>query len=86
MTLSITRDLSDKGVRVCTIEPSLFKTQLLMATLSPEAKASLENMMPFPKKLSDPSEFAQLSRQIVENVMLNGEAIRLNSAIHMTPR
>ena len=86
MTLPIARDLSDKGVRVCTIAPGLFKTPLLMATLSPEAKASLENMVPFPKKLGDPSEFAQLSRQIVENVMLNGETIRLDGAIRMAPR
>ncbi len=86
MTLPIARDLSDKGIRVCTIAPGLFKTPLLMATLSPEAKASLENMVPFPKKLGDASEFAQLSRQIVENVMLNGETIRLDGAIRMAPR
>ena len=86
MTLPIARDPSDKGVRVCTIAPGLFKTPLLMATLSPEAKASLENMAPFPKKLGDPSEFAQLSRQIVQNVMLNGETMRLDGAIRIAPR
>jgi hypothetical protein len=36
--------------------------------------------------LGRPSEYAQMVRQIFENVMLNGETIRLDGAIRMAPR
>jgi hypothetical protein len=43
-------------------------------------------MMPFPKRLGDPSEFAMLVRQIVKNPMLNGETIRLDAALRMAAK
>jgi NAD(P)-dependent dehydrogenase (short-subunit alcohol dehydrogenase family) len=85
MTLPIARDLADKGIRVCTIAPGIFETPLL-GTLPEDVRQSLAHSVPFPKKLGAPAEFAQLSRQIVENVMLNGETIRLDGAIRMAPR
>ena len=85
MTLPIARDLSDKGVRVNTIAPGIFETPLL-GGLPEDVRTSLANSIPFPKKLGQPGEFAQLSRQIVENIMLNGETIRLDGAIRMAPR
>ncbi len=85
MTLPIARDLADKGVRVCTIAPGLFSTPLLHG-LPDDVKASLARAVPFPQKLGDPSEYAMLARHIVENVMLNGETIRLDGAIRMAPR
>ena len=42
--------------------------------------------MPFPPRLGDPKEYAQLAMQIVENRMLNGEVIRLDGAIRMQPK
>jgi hypothetical protein len=36
--------------------------------------------------LGDPAEFASLLGHIVDNGMLNGEVIRLDGAIRMTPR
>ena len=44
------------------------------------------NQYPFPPRLGSPSEFADLSVQIVENCMLNGETIRLDGAIRMAPK
>jgi hypothetical protein len=43
-------------------------------------------MVPFPKRLGRPSEYAQLARDIIENPMLNGEVIRLDGAIRMAPK
>ena len=85
MTLPIARDLADKGVRVVTIAPGIFETPLL-ATLPDKVKESLAEAVPFPKKLGQPDEFAALARHIVENVMLNGETIRLDGAIRLAPR
>jgi hypothetical protein len=43
-------------------------------------------MVPFPKRLGEPSEFAGLVQHIVENGMLNGEVIRLDGALRMAAR
>ena len=85
MTLPMARDLADKGVRVATVAPGLFKTPLLEG-LPEDVQDSLGKQVPFPSRLGDPSEFAALVGHIAENPMLNGEVIRLDGAIRMAPR
>ena len=85
MTLPIARDLASLGVRVCTIAPGLFLTPMMMS-LPAEAQKSLGAQVPFPSRLGDPKEYAQLAMSIVENSMLNGETIRLDGAIRMAPK
>jgi NAD(P)-dependent dehydrogenase (short-subunit alcohol dehydrogenase family) len=70
---------------VVTIAPGLFDTQLL-AALPEEARTRLGETVPFPHRLGQPAEFAQLACHIVENEMLNGEVIRLDGAIRMAPK
>jgi NAD(P)-dependent dehydrogenase (short-subunit alcohol dehydrogenase family) len=85
MTLPLARDLARLGIRVVTIAPGLFLTPLL-ASLPQEAQDSLASQVPFPIRLGEPSEFAQLAEAIINNPMLNGETIRLDGAIRMAPR
>jgi len=85
MTLPIARDLAELGIRVCTIAPGLFDTPLL-AGLPEAARVSLGKQVPFPPRLGRPLEYAALAVHIMENVMLNGETIRLDGAIRMQPR
>ena len=85
MTLPAARDLSSRGIRVCTIAPGLFDTPLL-AALPEEARQALGAGVPFPKRLGYPSEYAQLACSIAENRMLNGETIRLDGALRMPPK
>jgi NAD(P)-dependent dehydrogenase (short-subunit alcohol dehydrogenase family) len=85
MTLPMARELASSGIRVMTIAPGIFMTPML-AALPQEARDSLGKQVPFPPRLGDPSEYAMLVRQIVENPMLNGETIRLDGAIRMAPR
>jgi len=85
MTLPIARDLASLKIRVVTIAPGLFHTPLL-AGLPDEAIASLGAQVPHPSRLGNPAEYAALARHIVENPMLNGETIRLDGAIRMSPR
>ncbi len=85
LTLPMARDLATLGVRVMTIAPGLFDTPL-MAGLPEEARISLGKQVPFPSRLGTPDEYAQLAQDIVENVMLNGDVIRLDGAIRMSPR
>ncbi len=85
MTLPAARDLAQYGIRVNTIAPGLFDTPLLGA-LPEEARRKLGEGVPFPQRLGQPAEYAQLACQIVENRMLNGETIRLDGALRMPPR
>jgi NAD(P)-dependent dehydrogenase (short-subunit alcohol dehydrogenase family) len=85
MTLPAARDLAQYGIRVNTIAPGLFDTQLL-AALPEEARQKLGAGVPYPARLGQPVEYAQLACQIIENRMLNGETIRLDGALRMPPR
>jgi NAD(P)-dependent dehydrogenase (short-subunit alcohol dehydrogenase family) len=85
MTLPIARELARSGIRVMTIAPGIFETPM-MASLTPEVQDALGKMVPFPPRLGRPAEFASLVREIIGNAMLNGEVIRLDGAIRMTPK
>jgi len=85
LTLPMARDLARSGVRVMTIAPGIFETPMLMG-MPEEVRDALGKMVPFPPRLGRASEYAQLVRAIIENVMLNGETIRLDGAIRMQPK
>ena len=85
MTLPLARDLASVGIRVMAIAPGIFDTPML-AGMPEDVRAALGAMVPFPKRLGRPSEYAQLARDIIENPMLNGEVIRLDGAIRMAPK
>ena len=85
MTLPIAREFARFGIRVMTIAPGLFETPM-MASLPADVQASLGASVPFPPRLGKPAEFANLSMHIFDNVMLNGEVIRLDGAIRMAPK
>ena len=85
LTLPAARDLAQYGIRVNTIAPGLFDTPLL-AALPEEARTKLGAGVPYPPRLGQPSEYAQLACHIIENRMLNGETIRLDGALRMPPR
>jgi 3-hydroxyacyl-CoA dehydrogenase/3-hydroxy-2-methylbutyryl-CoA dehydrogenase len=85
MTLPIARDLASLGIRVLTIAPGTFDTPMLAMAPEPLRQA-LAEQIPFPSRLGRPSEYAALVRHILENVMLNGETIRLDGAMRMAPK
>ena len=85
MTLPIAREFASNLIRVMTIAPGVFETPM-MAAMSEETKLSLGSQVPHPARLGRPAEYASLVKHIVENPYLNGETIRLDGAIRMTPR
>ena len=85
MTLPAARDLAAARIRVCTIAPGLFDTPLL-AALPEDARTALGETIPFPPRLGQPAEYAELACHIAQNRMLNGETIRLDGALRMPPR
>ena len=85
MTLPIAREFAQFGIRVLAIAPGLFLTPLL-ASLPQEAQDSLAAAIPFPRRLGDPSEFASLVMQMIDNPYLNGEVVRLDASLRMAPK
>jgi NAD(P)-dependent dehydrogenase (short-subunit alcohol dehydrogenase family) len=85
LTLPVARDLSGFGIRVMTIMPGLFGTPMF-DSIPEDIRKSLEAGVPFPSRLGRPEEYARLVRAIIDNDMLNGEAIRLDGALRMQPK
>jgi NAD(P)-dependent dehydrogenase (short-subunit alcohol dehydrogenase family) len=84
LTLPAARELARWGVRVLAIAPGLIATPMLMG-LPDNVRESLARSVPFPSRFGLPEEFARLVMHILDNVMLNGEVIRLDGAIRMQP-
>ncbi|KAH6651219.1 hypothetical protein F5144DRAFT_617849 [Chaetomium tenue] len=82
MTLPMARDLTRFGIRVVTIAPSMFESNMT-AHMSEKVRVGLKKAMEFPARPGQPEEFASLVRQAIENVMLNGVVIRLDGATRM---
>jgi NAD(P)-dependent dehydrogenase (short-subunit alcohol dehydrogenase family) len=85
LTLPAARELSQFGIRVMTIAPGIFGTPMLRS-LPQAAQDSLGASVPFPKRLGEPREYADLVLFIVRSGYLNGEVIRLDGALRMAPR
>jgi NAD(P)-dependent dehydrogenase (short-subunit alcohol dehydrogenase family) len=85
LTIPAARELSQFGIRVMAIAPGIFATPMLKA-LPQEAQDSLGASVPFPKRLGEPREFADMVLTIVRSNYLNGEVIRLDGALRMAPR
>jgi NAD(P)-dependent dehydrogenase (short-subunit alcohol dehydrogenase family) len=82
LTLPAAREFARSGIRVLTIAPGIFGTPMLLGM--PQAvQDSLAAQVPFPSRLGTPEEYAKLVMHILDNVMLNGEVIRLDGAIRM---
>ena len=85
MTLPAARELARYGIRVVTVAPGLIATPM-MAGMSEEVRQSLIATTLFPRRLGEASEFAKLALHIIDNVLINGETIRLDGAVRLAPR
>ena len=85
LTIPVARELSQFGIRVMAIAPGIFGTPMLRA-LPQAAQDSLGASVPFPKRLGEPREYAELVLFILRSGYLNGEVIRLDGALRMAPR
>ena len=85
LTMPAAREFAQFGIRVMTIAPGIFGTPMLRA-MPEDVQASLGASVPFPKRLGEPREYAELVLHCVRNSYLNGEVIRLDGALRMQPR
>jgi NAD(P)-dependent dehydrogenase (short-subunit alcohol dehydrogenase family) len=81
MTLTAARDLGPAGIRFMTIAPGTFHTFAYGENVSAEdLNERFGKLIPNPKRMGRPDEYAQLAMQIFENNFLNGYTIRLDGA------
>ena len=80
MTLPAARDLSVLGIRVGTIAPGVFATPAYGKALD-AVEAEWGPVVPFPKRMGHPDEYAHMAMAIIENPYFNGEVIRLDAGI-----
>jgi NAD(P)-dependent dehydrogenase (short-subunit alcohol dehydrogenase family) len=85
LTLPAAREFASIGVRVLAIAPGLFATPLLL-NMPEDVQDGLAATLPFPKRFGKPDEFAALVMHMIANPVMNGEVVRLDSALRMQPR
>ena len=85
MTLPMARELARFGIRVNTFAPGVFWTPMVDG-MPDEVQQSLAASIPFPSRLGQPKEFADLVAYILTNTYLNGETIRLDGATRLAPK
>ncbi|MBI3452340.1 MAG: SDR family NAD(P)-dependent oxidoreductase [Rhodospirillales bacterium] len=85
LVMPAAREFARAGIRVLAVAPGLFATPLLLG-MPQQVQDSLAASVPFPARFGKPEEYASLVLHIIDNVMLNGEVIRLDGAIRMQPK
>lgn len=85
MALPAARELARFGIRVNTVAPGIFLTPLL-AELPADVQAGIAGLIPFPPRLGDPAEFADVVLMCLTNSYLNGEVIRLDGGVRLPPK
>ncbi len=72
-------------MRVNAIAPGLFGTPMLLG-MPQNVQDSLAATLPFPSRFGTPAEYAKLVLHMIDNPIMNGETVRLDSALRMAPR
>lgn len=85
LTIVGAREFAKAGIRFNTIAPGLFGTPMLLG-MPQDVQDSLAATVPYPSRFGTPEEYAKLALAMIDNVMLNGETVRLDGAIRMQPR
>ena len=85
MTLPMARELARFGIRVMTVAPGVFWTPMVDG-MPDDVQKSLAATIPFPSRLGQPQEYADLVAYILTNTYLNGETIRLDGATRLAAK
>jgi NAD(P)-dependent dehydrogenase (short-subunit alcohol dehydrogenase family) len=85
LALPAARELARFGIRVNTVAPGIFLTPLL-AELPADVQKGIAASIPFPNRLGNPSEFADVVMMCLTNPYLNGEVIRLDGGVRLPPK
>jgi len=86
LTLPVARDLAEHAIRVVTIAPGVFGTEMVAGMPPNVSQAIVDRMVLFPHRMGRPEEFAKLVRHIIENGYLNAVTISIDAGARMTAR
>nr|CAB3254185.1 3-hydroxyacyl-CoA dehydrogenase type-2-like [Phallusia mammillata] len=81
MTLPIARDLASHAIRVVTVAPGLFESDLISTRPPQNVLRFLSQLNVFPKRLGKGEDYAHLVSAIVNNQMLNGLTVKLDAGL-----
>ncbi len=84
LTLPAARELARFAIRVMAIAPGIMDTAM-MQNMPENVRTHLLNQTVYPKRFGYPQEYATLVAHIINNPLLNGEVIRLDGALRMSP-
>src|SRR3546814_17948557 len=79
MTLPMARELARFGIRVTTVAPGIFWTPMVDG-MPDEVQQSLSASIPFPSRLGQPEQFADLVAYLLGNRYIKRQTIRLAGA------
>ena len=85
LTLPAARDLARHGIRVLAIAPGLFGTPMLLG-MPQNVQDSLAATLPFPQRFGTPQEYADLVLFMIGSPVMNGETVRIDSAVRLAPQ
>jgi NAD(P)-dependent dehydrogenase (short-subunit alcohol dehydrogenase family) len=85
LALPAARELARFGIRINTVAPGIFLTPLL-AELPEDVQKGIAASIPFPNRLGDPAEFADVVLLCLTNSYLNAEVIRLDGGVRLPPK
>ena len=86
LTLPVSRDLAEHGIRVVSIAPGLFDTGMVAGMPPKVSQSIVDRMILYPNRMGQPEEFAGLVRHIAENVYLNATTISIDAGARMQAR
>ena len=80
MTLPMARDLARHGIRVVTIAPGVFDSNMTRHFPHKTRKSLTNEGVMYPRRFGQPAEFAKTVMWVVDCPYVNGETIRLSGA------
>lgn len=83
LMLPAARDLAEHGIRVVTISPGVFDTEIF-SQVPPSAVEGLRSMVLNPSRLGDPAEFAALVGHVIENRYINATNLSIDAGARLT--
>ncbi|ALR19100.1 SDR family NAD(P)-dependent oxidoreductase [Sphingobium baderi] len=86
LTLPVARDLAQHRIRVVSINPGLFDTNMVAGMPDVVSQSIIDRMILFPDRMGRPEEFASLVRHIAENSYINATTIDLDAGARMHPK
>ncbi|EPY27729.1 3-hydroxyacyl-CoA dehydrogenase [Strigomonas culicis] len=85
LTLPLARELAAHRIRVNTICPGVARTPLL-EKFGAKVVEALSANVPYPRRLLEPREYAEMALFLVQHRYMNGETIRMDGALRMAPK